>query len=127
MIEIQLNTDLNDSRITSLITKDIKSRPNIHMLHAPELTQAPYIEYQILGDAGNQYDEGELSNASVTLQVDIYTYGSYLTIRDAVKAVLLGKGYIYPNTGGFEALYEQETKLFHCLLRFIKELDINAN
>jgi len=124
VIEIQLNTDLHDSRITSLITKDAVQRPNIHLLHAPELTKAPYIEYQILGDAGDQYDEGELSNASVTLQIDIYTHGAYLAIRDAVKTVLLEKGYIYPSTGGFESLYEPETKLFHCILRFTKEYEI---
>ena len=52
MIENQLKLDLNDSRITSLVSKTADGRSNIYPLHAPELTKAPYIEYEILSIAG---------------------------------------------------------------------------
>lgn len=121
MIEKQLKADLNDARITAKVSKDKVLRPNIHLLHAPELTSAPYIEYEILADNGNLYEEGAVSESSVNIQVDIFTYGEYMTLRDAVKAVLIEKGYIYPAVGGFQSFYEGETKLYHCVLRFTKE------
>lgn len=126
MIENQIRTDLLDSRITSLITTDAMKRPNIHLLHAPELTSSPYIEYQIISDNGDLYQEGNLQHGSVVVQVDIFTHGSYIPIRDAVKTVLTEKAYIYPGAGGFQSLYEQETKLYHCVLRFTKEYGING-
>lgn len=126
MIENQIRTDLMDPRITGLLSKDAKNRPNIHLLHAPELTGSPYIEYQIIADNGDLFEEGELTTGSVSIQVDIFTLGSYIEIRNAVKSVLAEKGYVYPGTGGFQSLYEQETKLYHCVLRFIKEYDLNA-
>lgn len=121
MIEKQVRTDLNDQRIASKVSKDGKGKTNIHLLHAPELTQAPYIEYEILDDSGNLYEEGQIRESSVNIQVDIFTYGEYMTIRDAVKSVLIEKGYIYPSVGGFQSFYEAETKLYHCVLRFTKE------
>ncbi|GEM_PF-1947946 len=122
MIENQLKLDLNDSRITSLVSKAADGKPNIYLLHAPELTKAPYIEYEILSIAGEIYSEGEEEETSVNIQVDIFTYGSYVALRDAVKTVLKEKGYVFPNVGGFQSLYEDETKLYHCVLRFIKEI-----
>lgn len=122
MIENQLKLDLNDSRITGLVSKTADGRANIYLLHAPELTKAPYIEYEILSIAGEIYSEGEEEETSVNIQVDIFTYGSYVSLRDAVKTVLKEKGYVFPNVGGFQSLYEDETKLYHCVLRFIKEI-----
>ena len=122
MIENQLKLDLNDSRITGLVSKAADGKPNIYLLHAPELTKAPYIEYQILSIAGEMYSEGDEEESSVNIQIDIFTYGSYVSLRDAVKTVLEEKGYIFPSVGGFQPLYEDETKLHHCVLRFIKEI-----
>lgn len=122
MIENQLKLDLNDSRITSLVSKTADGRSNIYLLHAPELTKAPYIEYEILSVAGDIYSEGDDEESSVNIQIDIFTHGSYVSLRDAVKTVLEEKGYIFPSVGGFQSLYEDETKLYHCVLRFIKEI-----
>lgn len=121
MIETVLRNDLSDQRITSLVTKNDFNEPNIHLLHAPEMTKPPYVEYQIISDTGNHYEEGELKDSSVTIQVDVFTFGSYTSLRDIIKKVLVEKGYIYPNAGGFGSFYEDETKLYHCLLRFEKE------
>lgn len=121
MIEAIVRADLHDSRITSKISKDAKNRFNVHLLHAPELTKAPYIEYEILDDSGNLYEEGQLRESSVNIQIDIFTNGEYMSLRDAVKTVLIEKGYIYPSVGGFQSFYEAETKLYHCVLRFTKE------
>lgn len=121
MIESIIRQDLLDPRIKDLVSKNSNNQPNIHLLHAPEMTKPPYIEYQIISDNGNHYEEGEVKESSVGIQVDIFTLGSYTTLRDRIKTVMLEKGYIYPNTGGFGSFYEDETKLYHCLLRFTKE------
>lgn len=121
MIESILRLDLHDKRIVDLVSKDKNNLPNIHLLSAPEGVNGTYIEYRILSDSGNLYDEGDVRQCSAYIQVDIFTRGSYIELRDAIKTVLQEKGYIYPNIGGYATFYEKETKLHHCLLRFIKE------
>lgn len=121
MIEILLKSELSDIRITALITKDLGNIPNIHLLHAPEGTKPPYIEYQVLSGRGSIYSEGELDSSVAEVQIDVYTYGSYINIRDKVIEIMKEKGYIYPQVGGFGAVYEADTKLYHCILRLEKE------
>lgn len=117
MIETTVRTDLNDPRVTSMLF----SPENLHLLHAPEGTKPPYIEYEVLSGHGKLYSEGDLDGSVAEVQIDIYTHGSYVGTRDKVLEVMTEKGYIIPAVGGFGAIYEKETSLFHCILRLEKE------
>lgn len=100
---------LFDKRISDLVNN------KIYLLKAPDNTEAPYIEYEIIDENGSLYAENEEIATAYRVQVDIFTKGSYTAIRKAVKEVMKENGFA-KEFGG--SLYEEGTKLFHYILRF---------
>ncbi|MPN46855.1 hypothetical protein SDC9_194454 [bioreactor metagenome] len=106
---------LLDDRIANLVGKDFDNNPKVYLLHAPDNTIAPYIEYEILDENGSLYAENVELAEIITLQIDIFTKGSYTKIKNAIKAVLKENGF-NKEFGGSK--YEDTTKLFHYVLRY---------
>lgn len=100
---------LFDKRISDLVNN------KIYLLKAPDNTEAPYIEYEIIDENGSLYAENEEIATTYRIQIDIFTKGSYTAIRKAVKEVMKENGFA-KEFGG--SLYEKDTKLFHYILRF---------
>ncbi len=99
-----------DSTIINL-TYDKK----VYFLHAIGAT-APYIEYEVYDEDGALYAEGQELSTNYYVQVDIFSTGSYSALEDAIRAKMLGAGFIRSSSAD---LYEQDTGLFHKAMRFI--------
>lgn len=100
---------LFDERITNLVGN------KIFLLKAPDNTVAPYIEYEVIDENGSLYAENEEIATTYRIQIDIFTKGSYTAIKNAVKEVMKENGFA-KEFGG--SRYEEDTKLFHYILRF---------
>lgn len=114
-METTIRQILLDNRIVNTVGKDTSNNPKVYLLKSPDNTPAPYIEYQIIDENGSIYAEDEPLAETVTLQVDIFSKGSYTAIKKVVKKVLKENGFD-KEFGG--SLYEDTTKLFHYVLRF---------
>lgn len=109
MIEEFIRKVILDKRITDLVGN------KIYLLKSPDNTTAPYIEYEILSEQGSLYAENEEIETNYTIQVDIFTKGSYTEIVKNIKEVMKENGFRKEFCG---SLYEEKTKLFHYILRF---------
>ncbi|MGG7057610.1 tail completion protein gp17 [Clostridium tertium] len=108
-MEELLRKILINERITSLVNN------KIYLLKAPDNTVAPYIEYEILNESGSLYAENEELATNYTVQIDIFTKGSYTAIVKAIKNVMKENEFM-KEFGG--SRYEEDSKLFHYILRF---------
>lgn len=101
---------LMDSSIINLTTDK-----KVYFLHADN-PNTDYVEYEFYDENGNAWSEGEEIGTNYYLQVDIFSKGNYGTLENTIKTKL--------TSNGFERLsavdlYESDTKLFHCAMRFI--------
>lgn len=108
-MEALMRKVLFEERITSLVND------KIYLLKAPDDTVSPYIEYEILNENGTIYAENTELATGYTIQIDIFTKTSYTSIVNAIKAVMKENGFM-KEFGG--SVYEQDSKLFHYILRF---------
>ncbi|NBI05765.1 hypothetical protein [Senegalia massiliensis] len=115
MIETTLRQDLFDTRITDLVGNRIFNHT------VSDTTQAPYIQYAVYDERASFYDEGNEIFENNKIQIDIYSKGNYLNIKNTLKKVLREKGYMNLNGG---AMYEDEYKLYRYILRCEKEMEI---
>lgn len=100
---------LFDERITNLVGN------KIYLLKAPDNTTAPYVEYEVLDEQGSIYAENEEIGTTYRIQVDVFTKGSYTAIVKAIKSAMKENGFM-KEFGG--SRYEEDSKLFHYILRF---------
>ena len=116
-MESKLRQILLDDRIIDKVGRNSNNLPKVFLLHAPEGTLSPYIEYQIVSDRDRLYSEGEVNGdlTSHEVQIDIFTKGSYVEIRDIVKKVMAEHKF---QRGVCGSMFENETKLYHYLLRY---------
>ena len=75
-----------------------------------------YIEYRILTERESDFAGNKNLTETYYLQVDIFSYGNYKKLAQTVKNTLKSKGYISLSTDG--DLYEEDTKLYHKIMRF---------
>ncbi|WP_238886423.1 hypothetical protein [Clostridium sp. YIM B02551] len=120
-MEKMIREILLDPRITELVGLDSDNNPKIYLLHAPDNTLAPYIEYEFLDEDGSFYAENKEISTTYRLQIDIYTKGSYTKIKDTIKEVLSEYEDISKEFGGSN--FEESTKLFHYILRYNYECE----
>lgn len=114
--EILLNNEL-----INLVGRDSDNNPKIYLLHAPDDTSGPYIEYEIIEETGSLYAEDKEIVIRYRLQIDIFTRGSYEDIRNKVKEIL--KEYKNFRKEFGSSTYEGDTKLFHYILRYNIEIE----
>lgn len=100
---------LFDERLTNLVGN------KIYLLKAPDNTVAPYIEYEILNENGSLYAENEELATTYIVQIDVFTKGSYTAIVKVIKKLMKENGFM-KEFGGSQ--YEEDSKLFHYVLRF---------
>ncbi len=93
----------------------------IYLLRAPDNTRAPYVEYEILEEEGSMYAENEEIQTRYNIQIDIFTDGNYVEIAKKIKQVMQEQGFTKTYGG---SKYEEETKLFHYILRFNYESEV---
>jgi 1,2-phenylacetyl-CoA epoxidase catalytic subunit len=99
-----------DIRITSIVGT------NIYFLHKPEETKADtYLEYEIVRKEYDDYCGNDNLTENYIIQVDIFTKGSYSKLQETIEEVLKEKDYRFSQSAD---MYEEDTKLFHCGMRF---------
>lgn len=110
-----LRADLLDTRITDIVGN------NVYLNFKPEEKESNmFIIYNIIDERPNTYVGNRALFTNYYIQIDIFTKGDFSEIMEVVKDILLEKDYYY--TEGFQS-YEEDTKLFHAGLRFIKQLE----
>lgn len=108
-----LRSDINDSRILEICNK-------IYFLHKAESEKADtYIEYQILSEVYSDYACDKNMSKSYKIQIDIFSKKDYEKLKEVIEEVLYEKDYRFSTS--FD-LYEQDTQLYHCVLRFNKKI-----
>lgn len=119
MIRDILNKDLQDTRITDVVGK------NIYYLHMPGDSKPNiYIEFEIIRDEESDFAGDDNLTLEATIQVDIFSnvggLKDYFKLAEIVKTVLKEKdyGFLY----GSGDLYERETGLYHRGMRFNKKI-----
>lgn len=115
MIEELLRKVLNNNELISLVGRDKSENPKIYLLIAPDNTAPPYVEYEVFNETGSMYAENKEIATSYKIQIDIFTKGSYTAIVNMIKKIMKENGFL-KEFGG--SLYENDTKLFHYILRF---------
>lgn len=109
------------NELINLVGRDSNNNPKIYLLHAPDDTSGPYIEYEVLDENGSLYAENKEVVTRYRLQIDIFSKGSYEAIRDKVKEIL--KEYKNFRKEFGSSTYEGDTKLFHYILRYNIEIE----
>lgn len=106
----KLRKDLFDSRITKIVGD------NIFFLHKDgEEKTDTYIEYEIIRKEYGDYCGDNNLSEDYLIQVDIFSKWDYTELEKIIEEVLKEKEYRFNNSVD---MYEEDTKLFHCAMRF---------
>lgn len=104
---------LNVSDITNL-TGD----KTVHFIHALKPI-APYIEYLIYDENGEEWAENKEIATSYYVQVDIFSKTDYTDLENKIKEKMESAGFDRTSSAD---LFEQDTQYFHKALRFLIEI-----
>lgn len=93
---------------------DLTSDHDVHFLHANNAIP-PYVEYEIVDEYGDNWAENKEIATNYVVQVDIFSKTDYTNLENKIKEKMINAGF----TRNMVAhLYEEDTGLFHCALRF---------
>lgn len=103
---------LNALKNESILTLTGDNR--VYFIHASN-PKPPYIEYQVVSERGDFFEEGQEKYTKYLVQVDIFSNGNYTELERAVKTALINEGYCRDQAVD---LFEEKTKLYHKAMRF---------
>lgn len=113
MIKIDIKEHLFKTLSSKNIIELVPDK-KVYFLHADNPTE-PYIEYEVLSEAGIEYSEGVERYTDYLIQVDIFSKSDYSHIESIIKSEMLRGGY---SKGVSQDLYEEKTGLKHKAMRF---------
>ena len=96
----------------------------VYFLHATTPNKALYLEYEIINEYGAEHSENKEDFTTYLVQIDIFSTGDYTTLENIVKKVMTQNGF---NRDMAADLYEKETALYHCAMRFNISLPTNES
>lgn len=105
---------LSNAEITNL-TADKK----VYFSVAPEGVGKPYVTYSIYDEQGEEWAENKEIATTFYVQVDIFSFGNYSQLEDKIKEKMLAAGF---DRSMAADLYENDTKLYHKAMRFVKTI-----
>lgn len=98
---------------------DLLPNKKVYFLHASSTKdnplKKPYLEYEIINEFGCEYSEGNEDFTCYIVQVDIFSTGDYTELESIVKKHMINNGF---NRDMAADLYEKDTQLYHCAMRF---------
>ncbi|ACA55175.1 prohead protease [Clostridium botulinum] len=94
---------------------DILPDKRVYFLHAVNPDKKLYLEYEIVNEHGVEYSEGNEDYTTYIVQLDIFSTGDYTELENTVKRIMIHNGF---NRDMAADLYEKETGLYHCAMRF---------
>jgi hypothetical protein len=113
-----LNT-LNNKEIIDLLPDK-----RVYFLHANNPNKTLYLEYEVINEYGAEHSENKEDFTTYLVQIDIFSTGDYTTLENIVKKVMTQNGF---NRDMAADLYEKETALYHCAMRFNISLPANES
>ncbi|WP_409069880.1 prohead protease [Clostridium sp. FAM 1755] len=101
---------------------DMLPDKRVYFLHAVNPDKKLYLEYEIVNEYGVEYSEGNENYTTYIVQLDIFSTGDYTELENTVKRIMIHNGFNRDMTAD---LYEKETGLYHCAMRFNISLPID--
>jgi len=101
---------------------DMLPDKRVYFLHAVNPDKKLYLEYEIVNEYGVEYSEGNEDYTTYIVQLDIFSTGDYIELENVVKKIMIHNGF---NRDMAADLYEKETGLYHCAMRFNISLPID--
>ncbi len=86
----------------------------VYFLHANKPT-APYLEYEIFDENGEEWAENVEIATNYYVQVDVFSKADYTDLENKIKEKMINAGF---NRSMCADLYENDTQLFHKAMRF---------
>lgn len=80
----------------------------------------PYITFFTYLDRTTQHSDDEEAITGYFIQIDIWSKNDYINIEENVHQAMIGSGFIKQR---FHDLYEDDTKVYHKVMRFLKEVE----
>ena len=96
----------------------------VYFLHANSPNKSLYVEYEIVGEYGDEYSENKEDYTYYTVQVDIFSTGDYTEVERVIKKNMIAAGF---NRDMSADMYEKDTGLYHCAMRFNISLPTSEN
>lgn len=87
----------------------------VYFLHANN-ANAPYVEYEIIDEYGEEFAENKEIATVYLVQVDIFSKGDYTNLENKTKEKMISAGFSRSMAAD---LYEEDTGLYHKAMRFI--------
>lgn len=84
-------------------------------------TASTYITFFEVVDVPSMHSDNELDNSMKTMQVDIWSTGNYATAVSDVKRLMKEAGFLWTSS---RELYESDTKKYHYVLEYKKNIKI---
>jgi hypothetical protein len=103
---------------------DLLPNKRVYFLHANNPNKQLYLEYEIVNEFGVEYSEGNEAFTTYVVQIDIFSTGDYTKLENAVKKIMIANDF---NRDMAADLYEKETALYHCAMRFNISLPTNES
>ncbi|NYB73855.1 DUF3168 domain-containing protein [Sedimentibacter hydroxybenzoicus DSM 7310] len=100
---------LMDKEITDL-TADKK----VYLIKGTNAT-APYVVYTFIDEWGAEFAENEEIATNYNVQVDIFSKGDFTELANKIKVKMKDNDFYRTSANDF---YENDTQLYHCVLRF---------
>ncbi len=110
---------LNNKEILGLL-------PNkkVYFLHANNPNKTLYLEYEVINEYGAEHSENKEDFTTYLVQIDIFSTGDYTKLEETVKSIMIDSGFSRDTAAD---LYEKETGLYHCAMRFNISLPTNES
>jgi len=103
---------------------DLLPNKKVYFLHANNPNKTLYLEYEVINEYGAEHSENKEDFTTYLVQIDIFSTGDYTTLENIVKKVMAQNGF---NRDMAADLYEKETALYHCAMRFNISLPTNES
>lgn len=112
-IEAQIKSTIGgNANVSALIDN------RLYPTHAPQGVSLPYAVYHIINENDKQCISGDIFQSDVRVQIDVYapTYGSVISVKNAVKNALVGFN-SSSNINSFDG-YDDYTEYFKKIIDF---------
>ncbi|WP_433581591.1 tail completion protein gp17 [Paenibacillus amylolyticus] len=105
-----------DPELIALLGRDSKGNTKVYPLVAPDIS-LPKVTFFELTNFDNQFAGDKALSSAIHFQVDVWHNSNTSKISSAVNRVMESLGFV---RSGVNALYEDDTKIYHKVLRYKK-------
>lgn len=108
--------NLNNLIISTLAPTDV---PVAFRVYKGTLTT--YITFFEVVDVPKRHADDELRNTQKTMQIDVWSKGSFISLAEQVKELMKDAGFLFSSGQDF---YEDDTQYYHYALTYNYSVDV---